>query len=231
VLAREEIFGPVVPVVRVRDAEETIAVANGTRYGLAAAVFTSRPELMHRSATEIEAGMIHVNHGTPQLGARVYQALVNSIVNGHIEPGAPLRPETIARQLEVSTTPVREAMQRLEADGLVVKAPYQGWFVRSYSEQQVRDLYELRGGPVRGRHRGVLDLQLRLQSEMLMAKTIRIAGRPVRAMEEHRRLIELIEHRDGRAAGQLMEHHILSALEDILRRGAISRAALAEASG
>ena len=63
-LAREEIFGPVLPVIRVRDADEALAVANSTRYGLAAAVFTSRPALMHRFATGIEAGMIHVNHGT-----------------------------------------------------------------------------------------------------------------------------------------------------------------------
>jgi len=63
-LAREEIFGPVLPVIRVRDAEEAMAVANGTRYGLAAAVFTSRPELIHKFATGIEAGMIHINHGT-----------------------------------------------------------------------------------------------------------------------------------------------------------------------
>ena len=63
-LAREEIFGPVLPVIRVRDAEEALTVANGTRYGLAAAVFTSRPELMHKFATGIEAGMIHINHGT-----------------------------------------------------------------------------------------------------------------------------------------------------------------------
>jgi len=63
-LAREEIFGPVLPVIRVRDAEEALAVANGTRYGLAAAVFTSRPMLMHKFATGIEAGMIHINHGT-----------------------------------------------------------------------------------------------------------------------------------------------------------------------
>lgn len=63
-LAREEIFGPVLPVIRVHDAEEAVSVANGTRYGLAAAVFTSRPELMHKFVAGIETGMIHVNHGT-----------------------------------------------------------------------------------------------------------------------------------------------------------------------
>jgi len=63
-LAREEIFGPVLPVIRVRDADEAIAVANDTRYGLAAAAFTSRVDLAHKFAAKIEAGMIHINHGT-----------------------------------------------------------------------------------------------------------------------------------------------------------------------
>ena len=63
-LAQEEIFGPVLPVIRVRDADEAIAVANGARYGLAASVFTSRVELTHRMASGIQAGMIHLNHGT-----------------------------------------------------------------------------------------------------------------------------------------------------------------------
>ena len=63
-LAREEIFGPVLPVIRVPDADTALAIANGTRYGLAAAVFTSRPDLMHKFAMGIETGMIHINHGT-----------------------------------------------------------------------------------------------------------------------------------------------------------------------
>jgi acyl-CoA reductase-like NAD-dependent aldehyde dehydrogenase len=63
-LAREEIFGPVLPLIRVRDAEEAIAVANDTRYGLAAAAFTSRPELLQKFAVKLQAGMIHLNHGT-----------------------------------------------------------------------------------------------------------------------------------------------------------------------
>jgi DNA-binding GntR family transcriptional regulator len=207
---------------------------------------------------------------TLQLGARVYQALLNSIVTGQIGPGAPLRPDAIARQLEVSTTPVREAMHRIEGDGLAIKLPYQGWFVREFTEQQIRELYEVRAAlecvsvrlacqritaeeiewlhqhQVTGEnalasnamddyriynwdlHAAIMRAarnsylfsmmsQLRQQSEMLMATTIRITGRPVRAMEEHRRLIELIERRDSKAAEQLMEYHILSALEDIVR--------------
>ena len=47
-----------------------------------------------------------------QLGSRVYDSLVTSIVSGQIDFGAPLRLNEIARMLEVSTTPVREALGR-----------------------------------------------------------------------------------------------------------------------
>ena len=63
-LAIEEMFGPVLPVIRVPDAEAAIQVANGTRYGLAAAVFTSRMNLAHEFARRLETGMVHINHGT-----------------------------------------------------------------------------------------------------------------------------------------------------------------------
>jgi DNA-binding GntR family transcriptional regulator len=58
---------------------------------------------------------------------------------------------------------------------------------------------------------------LSLQSQVLMARTIRLVGRPSRAIEEHRQLIELIAGRQEQAAQELMERHILSALEDIVR--------------
>lgn len=51
-------------MIRVRDADEALRVANSTRYGLAASVFTSRPELARRFAAGIESGMVHINHGT-----------------------------------------------------------------------------------------------------------------------------------------------------------------------
>ena len=64
VLAQDEIFGPVLPVIRVRGFEEALAVANGTRYGLAAALFTSQLKYAHAFTQTIQAGMIHINHGT-----------------------------------------------------------------------------------------------------------------------------------------------------------------------
>jgi DNA-binding GntR family transcriptional regulator len=207
---------------------------------------------------------------TLQLGTRAYRALANGIVGGRIEPGTQLRPDTIAEQLAISTTPVREALHRLEGDGLVVKLPYQGWFVREFTEQEVRELYAMRAAmecfgirlacaritdeelawlrqhqsvgeaalrdddmdayrsynrdlhaaiirAARNSYLSSVMAQLALQSQMLIGKTIRLAGRPSRAMEEHHQLIDLIARRQEKAAERLMERHILSALEDILR--------------
>jgi len=207
---------------------------------------------------------------TLQLGTRAYRALASGIVGGQIEPGTQLRPDTIAEQLAISVTPVREALHRLEGDGLLVKLPYQGWFVREFTEPEVRQLYEMRAAmecfgvrmacqrmtseeldglreqqstgkaalrdddidayriynrdlhaaiikAARNSYLSTVMAQLALQSQMLMARTIRLVGRPSRAIEEHGELIELIARHQEKAAERLMERHILSALEDIVR--------------
>ena len=63
-LAVEEIFGPVLPILHVQDLNEAINIANSTRYGLAASLFTSRLGHVQEFTRRVQAGMIHVNHGT-----------------------------------------------------------------------------------------------------------------------------------------------------------------------
>lgn len=63
-VAREEIFGPVLTITRVKDIDEAIEIANDTDFGLAAAVFSEDLEVAMRFVRETRAGMIHVNHGT-----------------------------------------------------------------------------------------------------------------------------------------------------------------------
>lgn len=60
-IAREEIFGPVLSVITVKSAEEAIAVANDTDYGLAASVFTANGRRAQRMARAIKAGTVTVN--------------------------------------------------------------------------------------------------------------------------------------------------------------------------
>ena len=59
--AREEVFGPVAALFRVRDAEEAIAVANGTAFGLGAAAFTRDRTEADRLARELAAGSVFIN--------------------------------------------------------------------------------------------------------------------------------------------------------------------------
>jgi 4-guanidinobutyraldehyde dehydrogenase/NAD-dependent aldehyde dehydrogenase len=60
-IAREEIFGPVLVAVTVKDAEEAVRVGNGVEYGLAAAVWTRDITKAHRIARALRAGMVYVN--------------------------------------------------------------------------------------------------------------------------------------------------------------------------
>ena len=60
-IAREEIFGPVLSVISVNSADEAVAIANDTSYGLAASVFTANARRAHRMARAIKAGTVSVN--------------------------------------------------------------------------------------------------------------------------------------------------------------------------
>lgn len=60
-IAREEIFGPVLSVITVKDEAEAVKIANDTSYGLAAAVYTDDLNTAHRMAKAIRAGTVSVN--------------------------------------------------------------------------------------------------------------------------------------------------------------------------
>jgi succinate-semialdehyde dehydrogenase len=62
----EEIFGPVMPVASFEDVDEAVALANGTRYGLAAYVWTNDLRTATRTSERLEFGMIGVNEWSPQ---------------------------------------------------------------------------------------------------------------------------------------------------------------------
>lgn len=60
-LAREEVFGPVLAAIPFKDEDDAIAVANGTDYGLVAAVWTQNGARQHRIANRLESGQVFIN--------------------------------------------------------------------------------------------------------------------------------------------------------------------------
>jgi len=63
-IAREEIFGPVLSVLRVKDFDEAMQVANDCEYGLASSIFSNDAVRIFRFVDEIETGMTHINSPT-----------------------------------------------------------------------------------------------------------------------------------------------------------------------
>ena len=61
VIAKEEIFGPVLSVLSFSDEDEALALANQSEYGLAAGVWTQNVKKAHRFARELEAGTVWIN--------------------------------------------------------------------------------------------------------------------------------------------------------------------------
>jgi len=73
-----------------------------------------------------------------------YQRLLRSILEGALKPGHRVREADIAEQLDISRTPVREALRRLETEGLLTTAAYRGLVVASLDYQAVMELYQMR---------------------------------------------------------------------------------------
>jgi len=73
-----------------------------------------------------------------------YQWLKRAILRLDLAPGSQLNINTIANQLNISRTPIREAFLRLEKDGLVHSIPRIGFFVTEITKRDLQELYEIR---------------------------------------------------------------------------------------
>jgi DNA-binding GntR family transcriptional regulator len=76
--------------------------------------------------------------------AKIYKKLRRSITLNELMPGERLQLEAIAAQYNASVTPVREALQMLIQEGLVVNRPHAGFYVAQITLKQLRDMLEMR---------------------------------------------------------------------------------------
>ena len=74
-----------------------------------------------------------------------YDQLKARLRNGELRAGQRLREADLAQALNISRTPVREALRRIASDGLVQVVAGRGLIVAEFDKQQVRELYQLRG--------------------------------------------------------------------------------------
>ncbi|MGB9773219.1 MAG: aldehyde dehydrogenase family protein [Bacteroidota bacterium] len=86
-IAQEEIFGPVLSVIKVKSLDEAIDVLNGTTYGLSSSIYTRDVNSAFRAIRDIEAGITYING--PTIGAEAHMPFggVKQTGNGHREGG------------------------------------------------------------------------------------------------------------------------------------------------
>jgi DNA-binding GntR family transcriptional regulator len=76
---------------------------------------------------------------------RIRWTILERIMDGTYPPGERLKELILAREFHVSQAPVREALRKLEAIGVLKSDPYRGTRVRELSPTELRDAYQLRG--------------------------------------------------------------------------------------
>lgn len=75
---------------------------------------------------------------------RMADVIRDRILSGELPPNVPIRQDTLAAELRISKIPLREALVRLEQDGLLVSHPNRGFFVRPMSRAEAEEVFALR---------------------------------------------------------------------------------------
>jgi DNA-binding GntR family transcriptional regulator len=143
----------------------------------------------------------------------VYEELKNAIVDLRLAPGEPLREATLAERLGVSKTPIREALTRLEQEGLVETTSFKGAVVTGYSRQDLLEIYELRELLENAAVRAAADAM----TEQDRAHLDRISreSRHLQSGKDSARLAALISEFDAVLFAQVRNHRIQALIENL----------------
>ncbi len=112
----------------------------------------------------------------------VFQSLRTAILEGTLEPGERLMEIHLAQELGVSRTPVREAIRKLELEGLVVTYPRRGAVVANITRKDLEDVLEVRQA---------------LEELVMQKAAVSITDQQIRALHRaEEKFIEYLEHGD-----------------------------------
>ncbi|MCC7105510.1 MAG: GntR family transcriptional regulator [Chloroflexi bacterium] len=161
--------------------------------------------------------------GHPSLQERVYRQLREAIISGDFVPGERLVETTLAARMGVSRSPVREAIRRLEQEGLITFTPRRGVAVDSPTVADVEDVYSVRAvlevlaARLAARRRTPKHVDALHRAAARMEHAISLGDTPavVRADDDfHRTIVE--------ASGNARLKEILTRLLDVIRRARLA---------
>lgn len=81
---------------------------------------------------------------TKALDSVAYKIIKRKIMDGSYKMKQPLREETLAEELKISRTPIRQALRQLEAEDFLEIIPFRGCFVRELTTDDIREIYLIR---------------------------------------------------------------------------------------
>jgi DNA-binding GntR family transcriptional regulator len=117
-----------------------------------------------------------------ELNQRAYDEIRRRILNGEFIPSSPISEYQLAAELNFSRTPVREALKRLEEEGLVWSIPNKGTFIAELSAQDIMEIYQVREGLegmaalIAAEQMSEKDIQL-LEKEIALLNELKFTGR------------------------------------------------------
>ena len=160
------------------------------------------------------------------LADKVFKKLEEEILNGALKAGENLTELRISARLGVSRTPVREAIHRLEQEGLVQLTPNKGAVVIGISEKDLRNLdsqfheriYEISGSRTLRQTLSSLHHSIQRYRKMSFATK----GRAQKVMIEHQRIVDAIASHDPEAAEKATVDHIEMAATNMLKNLGLS---------
>ncbi len=138
-----------------------------------------------------------------RLADQVYDQLMAAILDNEIGPNDRLVQQKLAAEMDISRTPVREALLRLEQEGVLVTSPRGGFVLYRMSDGEIRELYQARAA-VESQAARILAVQNDKAKNADLRKTIareeNISTPSVRAYFNankriHRRFVELVDNR------------------------------------
>jgi len=96
------------------------------------------------ASTTLRETMVHVKPVT--LREQVYAQIRQAIFERTLKPGDHIQERELTPLLNISRTPLREALGLLERDGLVQYFPNRGWFVTKYTPPEIEEIFAIRSG-------------------------------------------------------------------------------------